>query len=115
MLSFCRYQLFKFRHRRHPSFCRYGIYSTLQELVVRAFKEDQEVGHLDLSKFRLNTHSERKGGASFLKARVHGIDWFIQWLGGWKSLAFLVYAQVTSEAVDLSFANIAAKIGSLFV
>jgi len=76
---------------------------TSSELIFLAFQTEGSIaGHLDPSRYRFNTHSDRKGGATFMLQSVKGIAAMVRWLGDWKSLAFFTYANVTNEFAALS-------------
>jgi len=76
---------------------RDDVEACLSELCALAFKEEPNVPHLNPELYRINTHSERKGGSCFYLAHCDRGEAFVRWLGDWKSLSFFVYARVTQK------------------
>jgi hypothetical protein len=73
---------------------RVGIEKELKTLMLLALVREPDKGHLSPLKFYFNTHSERKGGATWAKENGVHESW-IRWMGNWVSLAFLKYMFVT--------------------
>ena len=68
--------------------------------------EEPGIGHLDIVRYRYNTHSERRGGSVFYLSTVKGVEAFVRWLGNWKSLAFFSYAKVSRDYATMSWKSI---------
>ena len=73
-----------------------------RELMIMAVRVEPGVGHLCPTRYRFNTHSERKGGAIFQLSTVSQIESYVRFMGDWKSLSFFDYAKATRESTQLA-------------
>ena len=93
---------------------RTTVAAEMARLVALAFVTEPGVGHLDPSKFRITTHSDRKGGACFYLANIQGIEGFVRFLGDWVSLSFYDYAMQTRASAALAGNSIGDAFKKLF-
>ena len=87
---------------------RRQVEKQLKFMLRRAYVEELGLGHVNLDRYRANTHSERRGGSVWYLAMIKGCAAFVKWLGNWRSLAFFSYAKVSKAYVGHSWNSVKA-------
>ena len=103
-----------FFHHNGVALHRSDVESNLHDLCALAFLQEPSKGHLNPSLYRINTHSERKGGSCFYLGYCDKGEAFVRWLGDWSSLSFFVYAKVTAELAAATSAKAHSVLHSFF-
>jgi hypothetical protein len=86
------------------------VETEMRRLLLRAVVEEPGVGHVNIVKFRICTHSDRRGGSVWYLVVINGKESFVKWLGNWKSLAFFTYAKVSRDYANKTWGSIEAAI-----
>ena len=82
----------------------------MRRLLMRAVVEEPGVGHVDITRFRISTHSDRRGGSVWYLVVINGKESFVKWLGNWKSLAFFSYAKVSRDYANKTWGSIGSAL-----
>lgn len=85
-----------------------------KRLMALAFTLEPGVGHLNPALYRYSTHSDRKGGAIWMLDTVLGIEFYVRFMGDWKSLAFYVYGRVSRKSAALVERTLGQALARLF-
>jgi hypothetical protein len=83
-------------------------------VMALAFAQEPAVGHLDPALYRYNTHSDRKGGAIWMLDTIRGSEFYVRYMGDWKSLAFYLYGRVSRKSAALIEHSLSNALNSLF-
>jgi hypothetical protein len=104
-----------------PFFHIHGRPVTRQEVEAEekrtcrlAFRSEPGKGHLDPDLYRYNTHSDRKGGAIWMLDTIMGIEFYVRYMGDWKSLAFYTYGRCSRKAAAAVERSLGKALSSLF-
>ena len=87
-----------FFHLHGRPITRQEVEKEEKRTCLLAFTSEPGIGHLDPALYRYNTHSDRKGGAVWMLDTVTGIEFYVRYMGDWKSLAFYTYGRCSKAA-----------------
>ena len=103
-----------FFHLHGRAIHRNEVESEEMRTCLLAYQEEPNMGHLNPALFRYNTHSDRKGGACWMLDTILGIEFYVRYMGDWKSLAFYTYGRCSSKSAALVERSLGQALASLF-